>query len=167
MFYFSKLRQVIAMSSLSSKYCLKAHTHTYTHTFSLSLSLSLFLSLSLSLTHTHTHTHIRTHIHTLSLSLSLIHMHAHTVSDLITCYSLNFHLTFSMYNVSSTQFVNITSISLIFICLFLPPDSTWHKVNDLKVDYSVEGKVGHDPWLEPCWAMLVLGPLSAMWAWWA
>ena len=30
-----------------------------------------------------------------------------------------------------------------------------------------EWKVGHESKLEPCWTMLVIGPLSAMWAWWA
>ena len=56
----------------------------------------------------------------------------------------------------------------IFVCL--PPDRTWSKVNDLKVDYSgglEEGKLGHEPRLEPCLTMLVIGPLTAMWAWWA
>ena len=28
-------------------------------------------------------------------------------------------------------------------------------------------KVGHEPRLEPCWTVLVIDPLSAMWAWWA
>ena len=49
-----------------------------------------------------------------------------------------------------------------YICLCLPPDRTWHKVNDPKVDYSRdlgEGKVGHEPRLEPCLTMLVIGPL--------
>ena len=56
------------------------------------------------------------------------------------------------------------------ICLCLPPDRTWHKVNDSKVDYSGdlrEWKVGKEPRLEPCWTMPVIGPLSAMWTWWA
>ena len=59
---------------------------------------------------------------------------------------------------------------VVYICLYLPSDRTWHKVNDLKVDYSGdlgEGKVGHEPRLKPCWTMLIIGPLSAMWAWWA
>ena len=30
-----------------------------------------------------------------------------------------------------------------------------------------EGKVGHEPKLVSCWSMLVIDPLSAMWAWWA
>ena len=44
------------------------------------------------------------------------------------------------------------------------------RLNDLKVDYSgglEEGKVGQEPKLGPCLTMLVIGPLSAMWAWWA
>ena len=56
------------------------------------------------------------------------------------------------------------------ICFCLPPDRTWHKVNDLKVDFSGdlgEGKVRIEPRLEPRWILLVIGPLSAMWAWWA
>ena len=56
------------------------------------------------------------------------------------------------------------------ICLCLPPDSTWPKVNDPKVDYNGdlgEGKVGNEPMLEPCWTLLVIGLLSAMWVWWA
>ena len=41
------------------------------------------------------------------------------------------------------------------VCLCLPPDRTWHKVSDPKVDYNGdlgEGKVGHEPWLELCWS---------------
>ena len=47
------------------------------------------------------------------------------------------------------------------ICLCLSPDMTWHKVNDLKVDYSGdlgEGKVGHEPRLELCKTVLVIDP---------
>ena len=61
-------------------------------------------------------------------------------------------------------------LSVLDICLCLPPDRTWHKVNDLKVDYSGdlgEEKVRHEPRLEPYLAMLLIDPLSAMWAWWA
>ena len=50
------------------------------------------------------------------------------------------------------------------ICLCLPPDRTWFKVNGPKVDYSGgfgEGKV------KPCLTMLVIDPLSAIWAWFA
>ena len=49
------------------------------------------------------------------------------------------------------------------------PDRTWHKVNDPKVDFSGdlgEGKVGHEPRLEPCWTLQVIDPLGAIWAWW-
>ena len=56
------------------------------------------------------------------------------------------------------------------ICLYLQPDRTWDKVNDQKFEYSgdlEEGKVGHELRLEPCLTMLVIGPLYAMWAWWA
>ena len=56
------------------------------------------------------------------------------------------------------------------ICLCLLPERTWHKVNDPKVDYIGdlgEGKIGHETRLEPCWTMLVIGPLSAMWTGWA
>ena len=45
-------------------------------------------------------------------------------------------------------------------------ESICHKVNDPKADYSGdlgEGKVGHEPRLEPCWSMLLIDPLSAMW----
>ena len=52
------------------------------------------------------------------------------------------------------------------ICLWLPPDRNCQKVNDSKVDYSGDldvGKVGHDPRLELCWTLLVIGPLIAMW----
>ena len=59
---------------------------------------------------------------------------------------------------------------LTYTCLCLLSDRTWHKVNVPKVDYSEdleEGNVGHEPRLEPCWTMLVIGPLSAMCAWWA
>ena len=55
----------------------------------------------------------------------------------------------------------------VCICHCLPHDRTRHKVNDLKIDYSGglgEGKVGHEPKLEPCWFVLVIDPLSAMWA---
>ena len=57
-----------------------------------------------------------------------------------------------------------------YICLCLQPDRTWHKINDPKVDYSGdlgEGKIGQEPRLESFWTMLVIGQLSAMWAWWA
>ena len=57
-----------------------------------------------------------------------------------------------------------------YICHCLPPDRTRHKVNGPKVDYSGdlgEGKVGHEPKLESCWNMLIIGPPSAMWACWA
>ena len=57
-----------------------------------------------------------------------------------------------------------------FICLCLPPDMTWHKVNDSKVGLKwglEEGKVGHEPRFDPCLATLVICSLSAMWAWWA
>ena len=58
----------------------------------------------------------------------------------------------------------------VYFCLCLPPDRTWHKVNDPKVELLSgfgERKVGHEPSLEPCWTMLVIGPFSAMWTWWA
>ena len=57
--------------------------------------------------------------------------------------------------------------SQAYICLSLPPERTWHKVNDPKVDYSGDlggGNVGQKPRLEPYLTMLVIGPLSAMWA---
>ena len=53
----------------------------------------------------------------------------------------------------------------IFVSAF-PPDRTWHKVNDLKVDYSGglgEGKVGHEPRLLPFWTLPLIGSLSEMW----
>ena len=46
-------------------------------------------------------------------------------------------------------------------------DRTLHKVNDPKADYSgdlEEGKDGHEPRVEPCWSVLLINPLSAMWA---
>ena len=46
-----------------------------------------------------------------------------------------------------------------YICHCLPPDRTWHKVNEMKVDYSgvlEEGKVGQEPKLKPWWAMMQL-----------
>ena len=61
------------------------------------------------------------------------------------------------------------SSGALFVSAF-HQDRTWHKVNGPKVDYSGgfgEGKVKHKPRLEPCWTMLVIGPLSAIWAWWA
>ena len=45
-----------------------------------------------------------------------------------------------------------------FICRCLPPDRTWHKVKSLKA--------GNKLRLEPCWSMLLIGSLGAMWAWW-
>ena len=56
----------------------------------------------------------------------------------------------------------------IYRCL--SPDRTWYKVNNPKVGLKWrlgEGKVGHERRLELCWSMLVISPLSAMWAWWA
>ena len=41
-----------------------------------------------------------------------------------------------------------------FICLCLPPEGTWHKINDPRVVLKWglgEGKVGHEPRVEPCW----------------
>ena len=38
---------------------------------------------------------------------------------------------------------------------------------DPSVNYSGElgeGKFGHEPQLKPCWTMLVISPLNAMWA---
>ena len=54
------------------------------------------------------------------------------------------------------------------ICLCLPPDRTWHKVMTRRsiIEGLGEGKVGHEPRLEPCWSLLVIGLLSAMWACW-
>ena len=49
----------------------------------------------------------------------------------------------------------------IYICCCLPPDRTRHKVSDLKVDHSEdlgEGKIEHEPKLEPCWTMLPSTP---------
>ena len=61
-------------------------------------------------------------------------------------------------------------LSYIFHCH--PPDRTWHKVNDPKVDYIGglgEGMVGQKLRLEPCWSMLVIDPLSGpdepSWSW--
>ena len=63
---------------------------------------------------------------------------------------------------------------VVYIGLCLPPNRTWHKVNDLKIDYSRdlgEGKVGNKPRLEPCWSMLVMahlaqcGPNEPSWTW--
>ena len=56
------------------------------------------------------------------------------------------------------------------ICLCLPPDRTWHKVNDWKVclKWGLEEGTGGQEWgLEPCWTLLLIGSFSAMWAWWA
>ena len=53
------------------------------------------------------------------------------------------------------------------ICHYLPQDRTRDKVNEPKVDYSGdlgEEKVGHESRLEPCWTVLVINPLSSMWA---
>ena len=36
----------------------------------------------------------------------------------------------------------------------------------IKVGIKVGGKVGNEPRLEPCWSVLLIGSLSAMWAWW-
>ena len=58
-----------------------------------------------------------------------------------------------------------TTALLRYICLCLPPDRTWHKVNDPKVDYS--GDLGEGEGQARAEAMLVIGPPSAMWAWWA
>ena len=70
-----------------------------------------------------------------------------------------------LFNVArKMEYITLLKVlSNAYICLCLSPDRTWHEVNDQKVDYSGglgEGKVGH----EPCLTMLVIGPLSAMWA---
>ena len=58
----------------------------------------------------------------------------------------------------------------LFICRCLPPDMTWHMVKShgqkAKSGDKGEGKVGNEPRLEPCWSMLLIGSLGAMWAWW-
>ena len=36
----------------------------------------------------------------------------------------------------------------------------------IKVGDKGEGKVGNEPRFEPCWSMLLIVSLSAMWAWW-
>ena len=51
------------------------------------------------------------------------------------------------------------------ICHCLPPDRTWHKVNDYSGDLG-EGKVGHELRLKPSWSVLLIDPLSAMWVSW-
>ena len=56
------------------------------------------------------------------------------------------------------------------ICHCLPPERTWHKVNDLKVGLKWrlgEGEVRYELRLEPCWTMLIISSFSAMWARWA
>ena len=58
--------------------------------------------------------------------------------------------------------LGVTRPTVIYICRCLPPDRTWHKVNDYSGDLR-EGKVGHKPRLEPCWSELLIDPLSAMW----
>ena len=55
--------------------------------------------------------------------------------------------------------------SVMNICRCLPPDRTWHKVNDYSGDLG-EGKVGNESKLEPCWSVLLIDPLSAMWVQW-
>ena len=58
-------------------------------------------------------------------------------------------------------------INAVDICLCLSPDRTWHKVNDLKIDYSGdlgEGKVGHKPRLGICWSSAHLMQCGAWWA---
>ena len=60
------------------------------------------------------------------------------------------------------------------ICLCLPPDKTWHKVNDLKIDYSEDlgrGRLGTSRSLSPawlCWSsahFLQYGPDEPCWTW--
>ena len=57
-------------------------------------------------------------------------------------------------------------------CLFVTAsheDRTWHKVKSPKANKSGnkgEGKVWNEPRLEPCWSMLLIGSLGAIWAWW-
>ena len=51
------------------------------------------------------------------------------------------------------------------ICCCLPPDRTWHKVNDYSGDLG-EGKIGNKLRLKPCWSVLLIDPLSAMWVQW-
>ena len=63
-----------------------------------------------------------------------------------------------------------TWFDLYIICRCLLPDKTRHKVNDPMVDYSGDlgrGNFGHEPKLEPSWSVLLIDPLSAMWAGWA
>ena len=58
----------------------------------------------------------------------------------------------------------------VYIYRCLPPDRTWHKINDTKVGLKWglgEGEFRHEQRFEPYLTMLVIDPLSAMWAWWA
>ena len=57
-------------------------------------------------------------------------------------------------------------IILFVICRCLPPGWTWHKVKSPNADKG-EGKAGNEPRLEPCWSVLLIDPLSAMWVEWA
>ena len=51
----------------------------------------------------------------------------------------------------------------IVICFCLPPDRTWGQITRWS-DYRLgKRRVGPEPWLEPCWSMLVIGSLCAIW----
>ena len=79
----------------------------------------------------------------------------------------NIHIFCYVYIPHSTSIFEI--LQLADICICLPPDRTWHKVNDTKVDYSEnlgEGKIGHEPRFQLCCTMLVIDPLGAMSVWW-
>ena len=57
------------------------------------------------------------------------------------------------------------------ISFWLPPDRTWDKIYDPKVDYSDglgERKVGHEPRFEPCWCsanLLQYETDEVSWSW--
>ena len=69
------------------------------------------------------------------------------------------------YSAGAAEYTDCITVEK-FICLCLPTNRTWLKFNDPKVNYSGDlgvGKVCHNLRLEPCWSMLVIGTLSAMW----
>ena len=72
----------------------------------------------------------------------------------------------SMYqSIYLSQFVS-TSISVNIYLSLTRLDTRSKARRPIKVGIKGRVKVGNEPRLEPCWSMLLIGSLGAMWVWW-
>ena len=116
---------------------------------------------------THTSTNFLIH-HFLTISLHKFPYNflTHHTPQQISCIMTNFVIVLMELWYESSYFSRAIMFTFrqipLGICCCLPPDRTWHKVNDYG-GHLGEGKVGHKPKLKPCWSVLLIDPLSAMW----